>query len=118
MKYSKDLDERFELIMQIKKEYYYLINIITFSRYLKIKFFCFIIIEIVIFIFCFYYIIIFFIIYSKSTQSLIMNYFISLLEGTITSFALAIIITALRKIGIVFLNKQIYNISKYINDKF
>ena len=118
MKYSKDLDERFELIMQIKKEYYYLINIITFSRYLKIKFFCFIIIEIVIFIFCFYYIIIVFIIYSKSTQSLIMNYFISLLEGTITSFALAIIITALRKIGIVFLNKQIYNISKYINDKF
>ena len=118
IKYSKGIDERSELITQLKSNKYYLKNMIIFFKYLKLKFICFFFSEIMIICCCFYYIVIFCIVYSKSKQSLIFNYFTSLVEGLITSFAISIIIVVTRKIGISCLNKDFYNISKYINYKF
>ena len=113
--YSKGIDERYELIMKIKKEYYYLKNIIIFSKYLKIKFIYFFICELLIICSSFYYIVIFFFIYSRSIGSLIVNYFSSLFESFLTSIIICIIIASTRKIGLVFLSKKFYNTSKYIN---
>ena len=116
--YSKGIDERYELILEIKNRYHYLRNIIKLLRFLKKKFILFFLSEILIFFGCFYYIVIFFIIYSKSRGSLIINYLTSLLESLITGFVLTFIILATRKIGLVCKNKDLYNTSKFINNKF
>ena len=116
--FSKGIDERYELILEIKDKYHYLRNIIKFFRFLKIKLILFFLSEILIFFGCFYYIVIFFIIYSKSRGSLVINYLTSLLENLIANFVLIIIIITTRKAGLVFMNKDLYNISKFINNKF
>ena len=116
--YSKGLDERYDLIMTIKSQYYYLKNIIIFFKYLKIKFIYFAICELLIICTSFYYVVIFFIIYSKSIGSLILNYFTSLFESFLTSIVITIIIVSTRKIGLTFLCKELYNTSKYINNYY
>ena len=116
--YSKGINERSELIMEIKVKKFYLKNLLTFFKYLKIKLIIFFIIEIIIIFTCFYYIVIFCIIYSKSQGSLLTNYLTSLLEGLITSIAISIIILVTRKIGLVCANQYLYNTSKFINNKF
>ena len=116
--YSKGIDERYELIMTIKNEYYYLKNTIIFSKNLKIKFIYFFMCEILIICSSFYYTVIFFIIYSRSIGSLIVNYFSSLFESFLTSIIICIIIVSTRKIGLVFLSKKLYNTSKYINNYY
>ena len=116
--FSKGIDERYELILEIKDKYHYLRNIIKFFRILKIKLILFFLSEILIFFGCFYYIVIFFIIYSKSRGSLVINYLTSLLEKLEARFILIIIIITTRKAGLVFMNKDLYNISKFINNKF
>ena len=67
---------------------------------------------------CFYYIIIFCIIYSKSQKSLFINYIYSLLEGLTISLVIVVIIVTTRQIGIRCSNLYLYNISKYLNEKF
>ena len=116
--YSKGIDERYDLITKIKKEYYYLKNIIIFSKFLKIKFIYFFFCELLIIFSCFYYASIFFIIYNKSIGSLIVNYFVSLFESFLIEIVISIIIVSTRKMGLVFLSKELYNTSKYINNYF
>ena len=52
--YSKGIDERFELILEIKNRYHYLRNIIKLLRFLKKKFILFFLSEILIFFGCFF----------------------------------------------------------------
>ena len=118
IKYSKGLEERSDLIMEIKLKKYYIKNVNTFFKYLRIKFICFFFAEMVIIACCYYYIVIFCIIYSQSKGSLMVNYLTSLVEGLITSVAISIIILVTRSIGLFCLNKYFYNISKYINTRF
>ena len=116
--YSKGIDERSQLIKELKIRMYYIRNVEIFFRFLKLKFICFFISEIILVSGCYYYIVIFCIVYSKSKDSLIINYLTSLLEGLITSTAIIIIILVTRKIGLACLNRYLYNTSKYINNKF
>ena len=116
--YSNGIEERLDQIKDIKKEFYYYYNSIRLIKLLKIKFIILFFSEIIIICCCFYYICIFFIVYSYCTISLIIDYITSLLESLITSLIITIIITVLRKIGLILSNKNIYNTSKYINDKF
>lgn len=116
--YSKGVDERWEMISELKDEYYFILNVNRFFKYLKLKFIAFFICEIIVISGCYYYIMIFCIIYKKSITSLIINYLSSLLESLITSFVITIIILATRKIGLVCLNRNLYNTSKFINNKF
>jgi len=118
IQYSKGIEDRAQLIMEIKKRRYYLKNIKSFLKFLKLKFILFLICQIIIICGSFYYIVIFFIIYSCSKVSLIMNYLSSLLEGLITSIAISIIILLIRIIGLYCASKNLYNVSKYINNKF
>ena len=116
--YSKGIEEREELIQELRIEFHYLKNVSIFIKYLKLKFIFFFICEIILISGCFYYIVIFCIVYSRSRDSLMINYIYSLVEGLITSIAISIIILITRKIGLSFLNKYLYNTSKYINNKF
>ena len=112
------IEERFEQIIEIKKEFDYLKTLKKFFRNLKIKIIIFFITEITVVIICFYYIIIFTIIYNKSQLSLLYNFLTSIFEDLIKSLIVSSIIVLTRKIGISCLNKYIYNTSKYINEKF
>ena len=93
-------------------------NLRRLLLYLKIKFICFFISQLIITGICLYYIVIFGILYSCSQKSLIVNYCYSLVESIIISFAIALIILLTRKIGLSCAIKEFYNTSKYINSKF
>ena len=118
IKYSKGIEERFERISEIKNDEHYIRNVNQYFRFLKIKFSCFFISELIIISSCFYYVVIFCIVYSCSKISLLINYLTSLLEGLIISVGITIIIVFTRVIGIKCFSKRIYNTSKYINDKY
>ena len=115
---SKEIEESIEQIKEIKIKSYYIQNLDIFFKKLKIKNFIFFIKQILIISLCFYYIVIFLIVYSYSRISLLFNYLSSLVEGLITSVAISIIIVITRKIGLLYLNRYLYNTSKYINNKF
>ena len=102
--------------MKIKKEFTYLYALNKFFKLLKIKIMLYFFVEILTIFFSFYYIIIFCIIYNNSQISLLTNYLMSLLESLITSTIVSIMIAITRKIGINYLNKSIYNTSKYLNN--
>ena len=116
--YSKGIDERWDMISELKVKIHYIRNVIIFFRYLRLKFIYFFIFEIILISGCFYYIVIFCTVYSKSKGSLFINYLTSLFEGFVVSVAISLIIVGTRKIGLSYMNKDIYNISKYINNKY
>ena len=118
LNFSKGVEERLEQILEIKNEFSYLYAIQKFIRILKIRVFLYLIIEIILICLSFYYVAIFCIIYNNSQISLLINYFISLLESLILSIIISIVIVITRKIGIIYLNNKLYNVSKYLNDKF
>ena len=118
IKFSKGIDERIDLIMELKNKKHYIRNIILYDKYLKLKFLCFFIDEIFIVSSSFYYIVIFCIVYNSSKVNILINYLMSLLEGLITSIVISLIILITRKIGLSYKNKYLYNTSKYINNKF
>ena len=118
IKCSKGIDERTDLIKEIKRKKYYLCNVIKFFKYLRIKFIFFFISEIIIVSICYYYIVIFCIVYKRSKESLIINYLTSLFEEIIIAVAITLAILITRKIGLSCFNKHLYNTSKYINYKF
>ena len=106
------------MISELKVKIHYIRNVIIFFRYLRLKFIYFFIFEIILISGCFYYIVIFCTVYSKSKGSLFINYLTSLFEGFVVSVAISLIIVGTRKIGLSYMNKDIYNISKYINNKY
>ena len=115
---SNWIENKLQNISEIRNEYKYLILINRFLKFLKLKFICFLISEIIILFFCFYYIVIFCIVYSQTQISLLTNYIVSLIEEVIKSIIITILIVMTRKIGISFKNVYSYNVSKYINSNF
>ena len=118
IKYTRGIEERISLILEMRYELYYYKNLKQLILFLKIKFLCFFICQLLVFWTCIYYIVIFCIKYAKSQESLIVNYAYSFIESLITSFAIAFIILVTRKIGLACLNKELYNTSKFINSRF
>ena len=118
IKYTRGIEERISLILEMRYELYYYKNLKQLILFLEIKFLCFFICQLIVFWTCIYYIVIFCIKYAKSQESLIVNYAYSFIESLITSFAIAFIILVTRKIGLACLNKELYNTSKYINSRF
>ena len=118
IKYTRGIEERIKLITEIKYKMAFYRNIRQLLLYLRIKFICFFISQLIILFTCMYYVVIFCVKYSRSQKSLIVNYCYSLVESIITSFGIALIILITRKIGLSCSNKALYNTSKYINSKF
>jgi hypothetical protein len=116
--YSQRLEERLELIMEVKIEFWYLYSILKFIKILKFEIFLYLAIHILIISISLYYIVIFSIVYKNSQISLLLNYVVSLVEDIIKNILISIIIVVTRKIGIHYINKYFYNLSKYINNRF
>ena len=116
--YSKIIEERIDQLLEMRKAYYYQDILDKFIKKLKLKIFIFITKEIFVIIFCFYYMIIFCNIFNYSKLSLVYNFISSLIEQIIISLLTTIIIAALRRLSLIFSNRYMYNISKYINDKY
>ena len=117
LKYSRGIDERLDLILEIKRDYHYFKNIKKFLEFLKRRFICFFISQIIVFATCIYYIEIFCVKYWCSQKSLVINYCYSFVESIIISFAIAFIILVTRKIGLSCNSKYLYNTSKFIDNK-
>jgi hypothetical protein len=118
IKYTRGIEERIKLITEIKYKMPFYRNIRQLFLYLRLKFVCFFISQLIILFTCMYYVVIFCVKYSRSQKSLIVNYCYSLVESIITSFGIALIILITRKIGLSCSSKALYNTSKYINSKF
>ena len=118
IKYSRGIEERINLILELRQSFHYYRNLKKLFLYLKVKFICFYISQIIILAICMYYIVIFCVLYINSQRSLIVNYCFSLVESIITSFAISTAILITRMIGLSCKNKEFYNTSKYINEKF
>ena len=117
LNYTKGLDERIDLILEVKNNMHYFKNIKKFYIYLKRKFICFCISQAIAFAVCIYYIEIFCVKYYCSQMSLLANFGYSFTETIITSFVITFLIIFTRKIGLACHNKELYNTSKYINNK-
>ena len=85
---------------------------------MKYKFFALFVIEILLQLFMIYYLFIFNCLYTKSKISFLINFILSELEELIFSVGICIIITASRKIALAYGLKNLYNTSKFINNKF
>ena len=117
LNYTRGLDERIDLILEVKNNMHYFKNIKKFYIYLKRKFICFCISQAIAFAVCIYYIEIFCVKYYCSQMSLLANFGYSFTETIITSFVITFLIIFTRKIGLVCRSKELYNTSKYINNK-
>ena len=113
-----DIEEKIYQIKEIKKEIEFLRVFKIILREIIVRVILFFLIEIVIIFSCTYYLFIFFTIYHKSQMSLLKNYLISLLEGWLIKLIITIFIVSFRKLGILFRNKYVYNISKYLDKNF
>ena len=118
IKYTTGIENNINLVLETKHKIHYYRNVQKFLSYLKIKFIYFFICQIIFVANCIYYTVIFCILYSHSQISLIINFCYSFIEGIITSLIISFIILITRKIGLCCLSKEMYNTSKYINNKF
>jgi len=105
-------------MLEIKKEEKLLLLLYKLLRYIKIKVIVLSIFQIIVILNCIYYSLIFFIIYSRTQISLLINYIISLFDKFILAILISITISITRKINIIYSNKYIYNTSNYINEHF
>ena len=115
---TKLIEEKLDIIKEVKDETRYLYWLNKYLKSLKKKIIIFIIIELMIIIGCFYYIVIFFVVYSQSKKSLLINYLVSLLESLLIAIGISAIIVIMRKIGIEYKNIYMYNASKFIDINF
>ena len=73
LKYSRGIEERMRLILEIKYKVRCYRNIKKLISFLRIKFICFFISQLIIVFICLYYVVIFCVIYSNSQKSLLVN---------------------------------------------
>ena len=118
LNFDEAIEERLDNILLIKREFNYLYAVQIFIKLLTIRVSFLFIIETIFICFSFYYLAIFCIVYNNSQISLLINYIISLTESLITSIIISIIIVITRKIGIIYYNNIMYNVSKFFNNNF
>jgi len=106
------------IIKYVVKKNLYLINIIKFKKYMKIKLSVFYSLEFIYIICMFYYLTIFCIVYSETQLSFLMNYIIGVIDSLLFSLVFSFILSFLRYVSLRFKFKQLYNISKYLYERF
>ena len=114
-----DYGEIMELMLKdvvIKKQY--LLNMIKFKKYLKLKISAFFLIQGIMNFAMFYYLLIFWTIYHKTQTSVMVNYIIGIAESLAISFGLAFITSLLRYFSIKRRWRSMYYTSKYFFEKF
>ena len=106
------------IISTVKNEKKYYDSIIRFMKYIRIRLGIFYFFQLSSILIMIYYLFIFCTVYHQSQTSITINYIIGALTSLSISFSLSIIITILRSISLNYQLKKIYNISRYIYDKF
>ena len=118
LKFTNSFETTTKEILLIKNKNIYIDLLFKSIKILKIKSFIFFISEIIIVVIMFYYLFIFSILYSKTKLSLLINFIYSLLECLILSIGISIIVTITRKISLLCKSKNLYKVSKFINEIF
>ena len=111
-----DLTE--EIIKRVKYKKNYFENVLRLFKYIKIKLISFYFLEISFIIAMNYYLYVFCSVYQKSQGSVMINYLIGACTSFAISVALSIIITLLRVLSFKYNSIELFNVSKYLYDKF
>ena len=114
-----DFSELFEaIVVSVKYKKRYLENMIKFLRNIKIMLTIFYILEILLILLMTYYLFIFSTVYHYSQVSIVINYIIGATTSLAISVGLTLIISILRIASIKYHSNRMFNISRYIYDKF
>ena len=105
-------------IHEIKSEEEYLVEFKKFLKSLKIQVSVSFFIEVIIFGWGFYYIVIFFIIYYQSRKKVFINFLICLMIKLILLIIYVVFLLVMRKISIISKSSALYDITKFIYEKF
>ena len=89
-----------------------------FLKYMKIRIGFFYLIQVIMNCAQTYYLFIFCSVYHKSQSSIMINYVVGIIESFAISFGISFINTFLRIISLRNKSNNLYNISKFIADKF
>jgi len=106
------------IISTVKKKKKYFDNIIRFMKYIKIRLGIFYFLQIIFILLMIYYLFVFCAVYHQSQISITINYIVGALTSLAISTALSIIISILRVISLNYQLQRVYNISRYIYDRF
>ena len=114
-----DFSELFDaIVVSVKYKKRYLENMIKFLRNIKIMLTIFYILEILLILLMTYYLFIFSTVYHYSQVSIVINYIIGATTSLAISVGLTLIISILRIASIKYHSNRMFNISRYIYDKF
>ena len=114
-----DYADAFELmIKETNKKNQYLLIVLKFKKYLKLKMAGFFIIQTIINICMCYYLMVFCTVYHKTQGSIMLNYFIGIAESMSISLGLTIITSLIRYFSLKNKWKNVYNTSKYFFEHF
>ena len=97
---------------------HYYTNIMKFKKIVKIKLTLFFIIQFILNVLMLYYLTIFFIVYSHSQTSIMINYLIGVAQSLGKSLGITICIVILRILSIKYKWEPIYNTSRYFHTTF
>ena len=106
------------IISSVKNKKKYFDNIIRLMKYIKLRLGIFYFLQLSFIIIMTYYLFIFCTVYHQSQISITINYIVGALTSLAISAGLTVIITILRIISLNYRSKKLYNISRYIYDKF
>ena len=106
------------IIRDIKSIYNYFVIVLRLFQIIKYKFYCLLFLEIILGLFMIYYLFIFGLINSKSINSLLINYALSMINSLVYSIVITFIISLLRKFSFVLKRKRLYIISLYLDEYF
>ena len=96
----------------------YLLTIVRFKKYLKIKLAVFFVTQTIIYFLMCYYLMIFCSVYNKTQLSIMINYIVGVGESMLISLGLTLITSIIRFVGIKYKWKYVYNTSRYFFEKF
>ena len=106
------------IIRDIKSISNYLMIILRLFKIIKYKFYCLLFLEILLGLFMVYYLFIFGVINSKSINSFLVNYVLSMINSLIYSIVVTFIVSLFRKFSFVLKTKRLYIISLYLDEHF
>ena len=111
--------EILEIIIQtVKDKKKYFDNIIRLMKYMKIRLGIFYFLQLSFILIMTYYLFIFCAIYNKSQVSITINYIIGALTSLAISVGLTVIISVFRIISLKYHFNRLYNVSRFLYDKF
>ena len=106
------------IILYVKDKKKYFDNIIRLMKYMKIRLGIFYFLQISFTLIMTYYLLIFCAIYHQSQVSITINYIIGAITSLAISTCLTIIISVLRIISLKYQLNRLYNVSRFLYDKF